>query len=99
MEVGPSDSSCRRGVRTAAVSCRSRAGVESDWGKGPLPAGQVRNEKTNMVEPLLTHRNKLRRHQNRESTPIPGQRRGPALRPQPGSCLYVALAVPGVKVA
>jgi hypothetical protein len=52
-----------------------------------------------MVEPLLTHRNILLWHQNRESTPIPGQRRGFRLRPQPGSCLYVALAVLGVKVA
>ena len=28
----------------------------SDCGKGPLSAGQVCDEKTNMCEPLLTHR-------------------------------------------
>ena len=32
------------------------AGVGSDHGNGPLTAGQVCDEKTNMVEPLLTHR-------------------------------------------
>jgi hypothetical protein len=35
---------------------RLRAGVVSVAGKGPLTAGQVRDEKTNMREPLLTHR-------------------------------------------
>ncbi len=31
--------------------------VGSDCGEGPLSAGQLRDEKTNMCEPLLTHRN------------------------------------------
>ena len=35
---------------------RSRAGVVSVAGKGPLTAGQVGDEKTNVREPLLTHR-------------------------------------------
>jgi len=56
MGVGPPGSPCRRRAQTAAVSCRSRAGVGSDCGKGSLAAGQVRNEKTNKVEPLLTRR-------------------------------------------
>ena len=56
MGVGPPGSPCRRGVQTAVVSCRSRAGVGSDYGNGSLSAGQVCDEKTNMVEPLLTHR-------------------------------------------
>ena len=56
MEVGPPGSPCRRRSQTTAVSCRSRAGVGSDCGYGPQPAGQVRDEKTNMCEPLLTHR-------------------------------------------
>jgi hypothetical protein len=60
MEVGPPGSPCRRRTQTAAVSCRSRAGVGSDCGEGPLPAGQVCDEKTNMCEPLLTHRQKLK---------------------------------------
>jgi hypothetical protein len=38
------------------VSCRPKAGVGSDHGNGSLSAGQVCDEKTNMVEPLLTHR-------------------------------------------
>ncbi len=56
MEDGPLGSPCRRGAQTAVVSCRSKAGVGSDYGNGPLSAGQVCDEKTNMVEPLLTHR-------------------------------------------
>jgi hypothetical protein len=58
MEGGPPGSPCRRRSQTAAVSCRSRAGVGSDCGDGPQTAGQVSDEKTNMSEPLLTHRNK-----------------------------------------
>src|SRR5450759_2779585 len=98
MEAGPPDSSCRRGVQTAAVSCRSRAGVGSAWGKGPLPAGQVRNEKTNMVEPLLTHRNKLRRHQNRAEGggPEPRPASGPhSASSHPGPTLDQGMAVTG----
>ncbi len=56
MEVGPLGSPCRRGAQTAVMSCRSKAGVGSDYGKGPLTAGQVCDEKTNVVETLLTHR-------------------------------------------
>jgi hypothetical protein len=56
MEVGPPGSPCRRGAQTTVMSCRSNAGVGSDHGNGPLTAGQVCDEKTNMVEPLLTHR-------------------------------------------
>ncbi len=57
MEVGPLGSPSRRRAQTAAVSCRSRAGVGSDCGEGPLSAGQVCDEKANVCEPLLTHRN------------------------------------------
>jgi len=56
MGVGPPGSPCRWRSQTAAVSCRSRAGVGSDCGNGPQPAGQVCNGKTNMCKPLLTHR-------------------------------------------
>jgi hypothetical protein len=56
MEVGPPGSPCRRRSQSAAVSCRSRAGVGSDCGKGSLTASQLCNEKTNVCEPLLTHR-------------------------------------------
>jgi len=74
MEVGPPGSPCRRRSQTAAVSCRSRAGVGSDCGKGSLSAGQVCDEKTNVCEPLLTHREKQRWHRNRGWLLAPGQR-------------------------
>lgn len=67
--------------------------------KGPQTAGQVCDEKTNESEPLLTHRNAERRHQNRGCAKSPGQRRARVVRPQPGGGLRVALAVPGVEVA
>ena len=66
MKVGPSGSPSRRRSQTAAVSCRSRAGVGNDCGEGPPSAGQVSDEKANMCEPLLTHRNR------RISTSKPG---------------------------
>src|ERR1700677_3076914 len=56
MEAGPPGSPCRRSLQTAAVSCRLRAGVGSDCGKGPQSAGQVSDEKTNVGKPLLTQR-------------------------------------------
>jgi hypothetical protein len=55
MEVGPPGSPCRRGAQTAVMSCRLRPGWEAIT-DGSLSAGQVCDEKTNMVEPLLTHR-------------------------------------------
>jgi len=63
-----------RRAQTAAVSCRSRAGVGSDCGKGPLAAGQVCDGKTNGSEPLLTHRKPSRWHRNRGRSQAPGQR-------------------------
>ena len=60
MEGGPPGSPCRRRSQTAAVPCRSRAGVGSDCGNGPQPADQVGDEKTNMCKPLLTHRKAYR---------------------------------------
>ena len=78
MEGGPPGAPCRRRPQSTAVSCRSRAGVGSDCGKGPQSAGQVGDEKTNMCEPLLTHRNLLRRHRNRGGKQSPGQRRSEA---------------------
>jgi len=56
MEVGPPGSPCRRGAQTTVMSCRSKAGVGSDYGNGSLTAGQVCDEKTNVVEPPQTHR-------------------------------------------
>ncbi len=72
MEVGPPGSPCRRGVQTAVMSCRSKAGVGSDHGNGSLTAGRVCDEKTNMVEPLLTHR-KIMTASQPESVHISGR--------------------------
>ena len=87
MEVGPPGSPCRRRSQTTAVSCRSRAGVGSDCGEAPQSAGQVGDEKTNVCEPLLTHREKWRWHRNRDLWVVPGQRRAqrgePSAREQP----------------
>ena len=75
MEVGPPGSPCRRRAQTTAVSCRSRAGVGSDCGEGPLSAGQVCDEKTNASEPLMTHRKPSRWYRNRGRSQAPEQRR------------------------
>jgi hypothetical protein len=74
MEVGPPGSSCRRRSQSTAVSCRSRAGVGSDCGKGSQSAGQVCDEKTNVSEPLMTHREKHLWHRNRGRLISPGKR-------------------------
>ena len=74
MEGGPPGSPGRRRAQTAAVSFRSRAGVGSDRGKGPQGAGQVCDGKTNVCEPLLTHRKASRCHRNRGWSQAPGQR-------------------------
>ena len=57
------------------------------------------DEKTNMCEPLLTHRKTSNRHQNPGLGLVPGTKARLMVCPQPGSGLRVALAVPGVKVA
>ena len=54
---------------------RLRAGVVSVAAKVPRVAGQVGDEKANVCEPLLTHRNKERWHRNRTVWGGPGQRR------------------------
>jgi hypothetical protein len=56
MEVGPPGSPMQVGSPNHRKLRRLRAGVVSVAGKGPLSAGQVGGEKTNVCEPLLTHR-------------------------------------------
>jgi hypothetical protein len=80
MEIGPPGSPCRRRSQTAAVSCRSRAGVGSDCGKGPQPAGQVSDEKTNVSEPLLTHRKVPMTASKPGHEVVPGTKARPAWR-------------------
>jgi hypothetical protein len=89
MGVGPPGSPCRRRAQTAAVSCRLRAGVGSDCGEGPQSAGQVSDEKTNVSEPLMTHRKPSRWHRNRGRSQAPGQGRAvgaSSARGRPACC-------------
>jgi len=65
MEVWPSGFAVQAGSPDHRKLRRLRAGVVSVAGKGPLSAGQVGGEKTNVREPLLTHRQAERWHQNR----------------------------------
>jgi hypothetical protein len=100
MEVGPLGSPCRRRSQTAAVSCRSRAGVGSDCGEGPLSVGQVGGEKMNVCEPLLTHREKRRWHRNRGLWVASGQRHAiggvPSAGGRPACCPGDARCIGGV---
>ena len=56
-----------------AASVKSRG--RERCGKVPTGSGQVSDEKTNMCEPLLTHRNAESWHQNRGRSVTLGQRR------------------------
>jgi hypothetical protein len=56
---------------------RSRAGVVSVAVEGPLSAGQVCDEKTNVCEPLLTHR------KNRTMASKPGLSGVPGMKARP----------------
>jgi len=56
MEVWPFGFAVQVGSPNHRKLRRLRAGVVSVAGKGPLSAGQVGGEKTNVCEPLLTHR-------------------------------------------
>ena len=77
---------------------RLRAGVVSVAVEGPLSAGQVCDEKTNVCEPLLTHR----KNKTLESKPglsgVLGMKAdlSDEVRPEPGGGLCAGLAVPGV---
>src|SRR5260370_39099275 len=99
MEVWPSGLAVQAGSPNHRKLRRSRAVVVSVPGKGPARPGQVSDEKTNVCEPLLTHRKTLNRHQNPGLGLVPGTKAHLMVCPQPGSGLHVALAVPGVKVA
>ena len=59
---------------------RLRAGVVSAAGKGPLSAGQVCDEKTNVCEPLLMHR------KSRTMASIPGWSGIPGMKARRGWC-------------
>src|SRR3954470_11914804 len=58
-----------------AASVKSRGGERC--GKGPLSAGQVCDEKTNVCEPLLTHRKNRTMASKPGSSGIPGMKARP----------------------
>ena len=72
---GPSGFAVQAEIPNHRKLRRLRAGVVSVAVKVSRVAGQVCDEKTNVCEPLLTHRNKQRRHRNRNVWGVPGQRR------------------------
>jgi hypothetical protein len=72
---GPSGFAVQAEIPNHRKLRRLRAGVVSVAVEVPRVAGQVCDEKTNVCEPLLTHRNKERRHRNRNVWGVPGQRR------------------------
>ena len=59
MEVGPAGSPWQAEIANHRRLRRSRAGVVSAAVDVSLLAGRVCDEKTNMCEPLLTHRNEI----------------------------------------
>ena len=91
MEVWPSGFAVQAGNPNHRKLRWLRAGVVSIAGKGLLSAGQVCDEKTNMCEPLLTHRETERWHQNRGRIELSGQRRAPlgvpSAKGRPACCL------------
>ena len=62
---GPSGFAVQAEIPNHRKLRRLRAGVVSVAVKVPRVAGQVCDEKTNVCEPLLTHRKRKRRHRNR----------------------------------
>ena len=76
---------------------RVRAGVVSVAVEGTLSAGRVCDEKTNVCEPLLTHRKNRTMTSKPGLSGIPGMKARPMLVcPEPGGGLRVGLAVSGV---
>ena len=78
-----------------AASVKSRG--RERYGKGPQSAGQVSDEKTNVCEPLLTHR-KYKTASKPGRIMVPGRKVTPVIRAclEPGGDLRVGLVVPGV---
>ena len=80
--------------RRSVMSVKSRGGKRLR--KRPAAAGQVCDEKTNMDEPLQTHRNVERWRRNRGLWVSPGQRPARTASPEPGGGLRAALVASGV---
>jgi hypothetical protein len=97
---GPSGFAVQAEIPNHRKLRRLRAGVVSVAVEVPWVAGQVCDEKTNVCEPLLTHRNKQRRHRNRTVWVGPGQRRAfqgaPSAGERPACGLGGARCIGGV---
>ena len=80
--------------RRSVMPVKSRGGKRLR--KRPATTGQVCDEKTNVCEPLLTHR-KYETASKPGRILVPGRKVAPAWAcPEPGGDLRVGLAVPGV---
>ena len=77
---------------------RSRTGVVSVAVEGPLSAGQVGDEKTNVSEALLTHRKNRTVASKPGLSGVPGMKAHPieVVCCEPGGGLRAGLVVPGV---
>jgi hypothetical protein len=66
--------------------------------KGPLSVGQVGDEKTNVCEPLLTHRKGKTMASKPGLSGVPGMKARPivVVCREPGGGLRAGLVVPGV---
>jgi len=97
---GPSGFAVQAEIPNHRKLRRLRAGVVSVAVEVPWVAGQVGDEKTNVCEPLLTHRNKQRRHRNRTVWGGPKQRRAfrgaPSAGERPACGLGGARCIGGV---
>jgi hypothetical protein len=97
MEEDPpgSPSKAENPNRRSVMPVKSRGGKRLR--KRPATAGQVCDEKTNVCEPLLTHRNNPTTASKPGSEVVPGTKTRPVpARPEPGGDLRVGLVVPGV---
>jgi hypothetical protein len=97
---GPSGFAVQAEIPNHRKLRRLRAGVVSVAVEVPQVAGQVCDEKTNVCEPLLTHRKKQRWHRNRILWVGPGQRRAflgaPSAGERPACGLGGARCIGGV---
>jgi len=97
---GPSGFAVQAEIPNHRKLRRLRAGVVSVAVEVPWVAGQVGDEKTNVCEPLLTHRNKQRWHRNRTVWGGPKQRRAfrgaPSAGERPACGLGGARCIGGV---
>lgn len=100
MEVGPPSSPDKRRIQTDVVSCRSRAGVGSDYGK------RLADERVRYVMGRRTRVNHCLRIESfsdgveTRAGVVPWDEGAPAgACCEPRGYLYAASVVPGVKVA